>query len=150
MQEAEMTLASRWKRLGGAMLDGLIAMAVLIPVMFMTGLLQQALSGAAIPLGQQVAFFVLGWAVFLVLNGYLLLKRGQTIGKVIMKTRIVDLDGEIPNFGRIFCLRYLLFGAATHIPILGSLVVLADALFIFRKERRCLHDYVAGTKVVNA
>jgi len=37
--------------------------------------------------------------------------------------------------------------------ILGSLVGfinLLDSLLIFGKERRCLHDYLAGSIVVNA
>ena len=32
--------------------------------------------------------------------------------------------------------------------ILINLVSLVDALFIFGKQRRCLHDYIAGSKVV--
>ena len=29
------------------------------------------------------------------------------------------------------------------------LFVLVDILFIFGKERRCVHDYIAGTKVID-
>jgi uncharacterized RDD family membrane protein YckC len=34
------------------------------------------------------------------------------------------------------------------IPIFGLFFVLADTLMIFRADRRCLHDLMAGTRVV--
>jgi hypothetical protein len=36
------------------------------------------------------------------------------------------------------------------VPFLGGLVALVDVLFIFGPSKRCLHDLVAGTKVVEA
>jgi uncharacterized RDD family membrane protein YckC len=86
----------------------------------------------------------------LALNGYLLFKRGQTIGKVAVKTRIVDLSGNIPHFGKLLVLRYLVPALVAQIPIVGSLTILVDILFIFGKEHRCLHDYLAGTRVIDA
>jgi hypothetical protein len=32
--------------------------------------------------------------------------------------------------------------------LLINLVTIVDALFIFGKERRCLHDFIAGSKVI--
>ena len=87
--------------------------------------------------------------MFLILNGYLLFKRGQTIGKVVVKTRIVDLNGNIPSFGKLIVLRYLIFALVSSlIPIIGPFVGL-EVFLIFFKERRCLHDYIAGTRVVD-
>jgi hypothetical protein len=34
------------------------------------------------------------------------------------------------------------------VPILGAIFWITDSLFIFRADRRCLHDLMAGTKVV--
>jgi hypothetical protein len=34
------------------------------------------------------------------------------------------------------------------VPGIGALAVTVDDLFIFRTDRRCLHDLIAGTKVV--
>jgi uncharacterized RDD family membrane protein YckC len=110
MIEVGPDLASRWARLGGALIDSFIALAITLPIMLATGVFQQAWRGEPMSLGQQAAFFVLGLLVFLMLNGYLLYKRGQTIGKVVVKTRIVDLGGNIPNFGKLFVLRYLVIG----------------------------------------
>jgi hypothetical protein len=34
------------------------------------------------------------------------------------------------------------------LPFVGSLIAVLDLLFIFGPSRRCLHDQVAGTRVV--
>ena len=34
------------------------------------------------------------------------------------------------------------------VPYLGMIFHLVDSLFIFREDRRCLHDRIAGTRVV--
>jgi hypothetical protein len=38
--------------------------------------------------------------------------------------------------------------AVSLIPTLGGLLTLVDALFIFGGSRRCVHDLIAGTKVI--
>ena len=95
-------------------------------------------------LGTEILLYVL-------LNVYLLARRGQTIGKFMMGVRIVDyFTGEIPKLRFSLLMRegglYLLgiFG------LLGSLISLVDKLFIFSENRRCIHDYWGFTKVVEA
>ena len=149
MNEVTINLASRGARLGGALLDGLIMMTVTIPLMLFMGVLQNAFAGVGMTFTQQVIIFFMGWAVFLAFNGYLLYTKGQTIGKVIVKTKIVDLNGKLPEFGKMLVLRYIVLSVVTQVPILGSLASIANALFIFRKDHRCLHDHLAGTRVVN-
>jgi uncharacterized RDD family membrane protein YckC len=79
----------------------------------------------------------------------LLSLRGQTLGKALMSVRVVDHDdGRNPGFVRVILLRQLLPGVITALPCLGKVFWLADCLCIFGEERRCLHDIIAGTKVV--
>jgi len=40
MSDPTLNLASRWKRLGGALVDFLISMVICIPIMLATGLLE--------------------------------------------------------------------------------------------------------------
>lgn len=148
MNEVALNLASRWKRLGGAMIDGVISSAIIVPIMVATGVLHRLVSGESMTIGQQAAFFVVGWIIFLLLNGYLLFNRGQTIGKVALKTKIVDLNGNVPNFGKLLVFRYLSLGVISQVLIVGGLAGLVNVLFIFGKERRCVHDHLAGTRVV--
>jgi len=44
---------------------------------------------------------------------------------------------------------YVLPSLVAQIPLVGVLVALANALFIFGEENRCLHDHLAGTWVIN-
>ena len=77
----------------------------------------------------------------------LLVTQGQTLGKKIMNIRIVSYDdGMIPGAGKLLGLRYVVNGLLGQIP--GYAFV--DVLFIFGQEQRCIHDYLAGTKVVQA
>ena len=82
---------------------------------------------------------------------WLLGQEGQTWGKKRMSIRIVMNDtGELPGLGRILGLRIIVNGLLGAIPCVGGIYTLADALFIFTEDRRCLHDHIAGTKVVEA
>lgn len=149
-------LASRDRRLGAALLDGLFVIILLIPVLYYTGehkeLLEVIRSGKPVhqSLGQQIIGLLMGMAAYLLLNGYLLYKKGQTLGKMILKTKVVDLAGNRPSFNRLVFVRYLIPNLVGNIPMVGTWLILLDAIFIFRSEHRCLHDYLAGTRVVNA
>jgi uncharacterized RDD family membrane protein YckC len=151
--------ATLLQRFLGALIDGITQSVILIPITVarMGGVasIMEALRG---PFMQQQAFilrftietFLLGQLVFLILNGYLLLRRGQTIGKLAMSTKITGMDGSLPNFTKIYVLRYFVIGAFRQVPLIGGLITLVDALVIFGKDRRCLHDYIAGTQVIGA
>ncbi|MBI1289779.1 RDD family protein [bacterium] len=143
-------LASRWKRFCGAMIDSIIALALTVPIMIAFGVFERGMRGESLTLGEQVGFLVWGYAVFLILHGYLLATRGQTIGKLLVKTRIVDMDGNRVPFGKLVVLRYFLIGLIAYIPCVGGLFGIANVLWIFSEDRRCLHDHIAGTKVVEA
>ena len=151
MNESTQGLASRWKRLGGSLLDSVIAMAINFPVMMVAGVFKQLTQGQKMTIGQSIFLFFFGLAVFLAVNGYLIAKHGQTVGKKLVGTRIVsNADGQILSFGRVFGLRYLPLYLIAYIPVVGGLFCIIDVLFIFRKDKRCIHDLIAGSKVVNA
>lgn len=143
-------LASLWQRLGGVLLDSVIFLVIELPVIFVFGVFDQLSSGRGMLFGQTVGFFVFHFVVFAALNGWLLAKHGQTIGKKVAGTRIVDLTGNLRPFSIVFFVRYALFGAIANIPIMGGIFCLVDSLFIFRNDKRCIHDLIAGTRVVKA
>eukprot|EP01031_Cornospumella_fuschlensis_P001780 gene1780-biopygen1501 len=79
----------------------------------------------------------------------MLVTRGQTLGKRIMDVRIVRFEDESnPGFVHVFLLRALVPGLIGALPWVGWIFTLTDVCFIFRDDRRCLHDLIAGTKVI--
>lgn len=88
------------------------------------------------------------WAIYPLMHGYLLAKRGQTIGKRVVGIRIVRSDFGAVGFGRLMVLRWLSIDAISLLQALGNWIYLVDVVFIFNQSRKCLHDYLADTVVV--
>lgn len=85
--------------------------------------------------------------VLIILGQWMLLATsGQTIGKKLLMIRIVSTTGVLPGFIQAVVLRNWVRLLFSFVPFLG----LIDLLFIFSESRRCLHDYVAGTRVVSS
>ena len=150
----ELRLGGRGERLGAAMLDGIIAMAVIIPVMFATGMInvffEAARGGAGPGLGFVALSFLLGVGTYALVQGYPLSQAGQTWGKKMLKLKIVDLEGRKPSLLRLIGVRFAVNRLLGMVPVLGTLYGLIDILCIFREDRRCIHDMIAGTRVVVA
>ena len=86
-----------------------------------------------------------------IIQGYLITTRGQSIGKIIMSLRIVNsIDGTNPGFIKAFLVRFILTQIIGSIPYIGFIFVFTDPLFIFRNDRRCIHDLMASTIVVES
>ena len=148
--EARVQLAGRWARLWGALIDSVLGLVITLPVMFATGFWERAMA-QTVSFGETVLLGVVSLVIFLAIHGYLLANHGQTIGKRLARTRIVSVKtGEILSLWEVFGLRYLPISVAGQIPVVGQFLVLVDTLFIFRNDKRCIHDLIAGTRVVEA
>lgn len=146
--------AIRWLRLAAILIDGCIGLAVIVPLMFVGGYWDAAFeAGRAggfgmMPLGTTLLWAVIGFVVFVLIQGYPLNASGQTWGKKVVSLRIVDMQGNKPSLVDLLVKRYLPTHAIANIPCLGTIYVLVDSLMIFRQDQRCLHDLIAGTRVV--
>jgi uncharacterized RDD family membrane protein YckC len=98
---------------------------------------------------RDLAIFLSGFLVLCFIQAVKLHKHGQTIGKEWARIRIVRVsDGCNGGFVTNVVLRDIVPGCSIRsIPVLGALT---DYLFIFRADRRCIHDLIAGTRVVKA
>jgi len=141
-------LASRGKRLTAAIVDSLIALVVSIPLMMYFGVWEAIMNGSEPQVKHMLIIGAVGIVAFLTIHGYFLKKYGQTLGKKLLNIYIVDLNDQVPNFPKLIALRYLPLWFVSYIPVVGSFLPTVDVLFIFRKDRRCVHDLLAGTKVV--
>jgi len=135
-------------RLVAAIIDTIILMVILIPLMFVGGYFSTIMTGQKPGFGTQALWGGVGILIFLVVQGYPLNATGQTWGKKMLKIKIVDLEGRKPEFTRLFALRYLTTQVIGLVPFLGTIYGLVNVLFIFGEDRRCLHDKIAGTRVV--
>ncbi|MBK8036795.1 MAG: RDD family protein [Verrucomicrobiaceae bacterium] len=80
----------------------------------------------------------------------MLATRGQSIGKRLLGIRIVTYpEGQNPGGVKTILLRGVVPAVIGMIPVLGPLFSLVNVCFIFREDRRCIHDLIAGTQVVN-
>lgn len=120
---------------------------------FVTPLLAYSIDVEAIAqqpfnLPPEVAVQILAHSVFVffVLNGYLLYRRGQTLGKRLFNIAIVDLNNQPVSILNLVVNRYLIQVAMMVVPLLNPV----DYLTMFlRRDRRCLHDLMAKTKVID-
>lgn len=91
----------------------------------------------------------LAWVALFGLQAYLVTTTGQSVAKKLFKIKIVKTDGRPVNFVSGVLLRSWLLLLLQQLPVANLALPLLDALFIFRQDRRCLHDLVAGTKVID-
>ncbi|MCF8204995.1 MAG: RDD family protein [Methylotenera sp.] len=148
----EPVLAGRGARLLAAIIDGLIAGAAVWAAFMLPGLSSIAEAHQQAAARGFWAFnawsLLLGVPLFLLIQGWPLLTRGQTLGKILLKMRIVRTDGSKVDPLRLFGLRYgvgILTGVMSGLSMIYGLV---DSLLIFRGSRQCLHDTIADTKVI--
>ena len=147
-ESSDTNLANRGSRLVAKLIDGLISNLILMPLMFLTGYFQRAIE-QNVSIFEVAIYSIAGFLLYYAIHGYLLATQGQTVGKMLMAVRIVDYDsGQLIPIGRMIGLRDLPVMLASMIPYIGGVIAIVDALFIFTKEQRCVHDLIAKTKVV--
>ena len=144
-------LASRGKRLAAAIIDIIIFLPLVIIIASPLGLIETEVAEEPPPfdLEQTLQLFIIGQVLFLLVQGYLLHSRSQTIGKILLKIQIVATNGDMLGLGKLYFVRYFVFSLLAQIPVIGPVIALANILFIFGKEKKCLHDHLAGTKVID-
>tara|TARA_B100001964_G_scaffold41760_1_gene46118 strand:+ start:729 stop:1205 length:477 start_codon:yes stop_codon:yes gene_type:complete len=150
-----LSLASRLRRLIATSIDAILVPSLTLVLVMITGVVEDAEDFGDSWWLLQV--FLLAVTSYLSLNGYSLWRRGQTLGKLLTGIAVISaIDGKegqhawIPApLWKLVFIRALFFPLlfVAIIPWLAPLPVI-DQLFIFNKQRRCLHDLVSGTTVV--
>ena len=160
MSEA-LVLAGRGRRLTATLIDMLLVPSLTIFLVMVAGVVEDAEDYR--DRWWILSVFLLAVLSYLLLNGYTLWRSGQTLGKKVMGIAMLSVakansaadankgrDSQTPApLWKLICIRALFFPLllATVVPWVAALPII-DQLFIFRKQRRCLHDLAAGTVVV--
>jgi uncharacterized RDD family membrane protein YckC len=143
-------LATRTSRVAASLIDLVILMALFFPILFITGWLEKNMAGEEISIWQTLLLSAISIGIFLIVNYKLLKNNGQTIGKKILKIRIVANEGGHAEVMNHLLKRYAVYFLPNQIPYFGTLFQLINICFIFREDKRCLHDIIAGTKVIRS
>lgn len=148
-------LAGDWRRTGALALDGLLAVAVVAPVIW-------AVSGGV----RSPANRILGMALLMCVYAgwaWMTARFGGTPAKLLFGLRVVDAEGRHVDFTRA-TLRQLFFVAYTIVrgirppddelgrallTVFSTALIGADLFYAFRNPlRQTLHDRLAGTIVI--
>ncbi|WP_404364469.1 RDD family protein [Corallococcus coralloides] len=134
-------LATRRARLAASLIDGA---ALVLPSLFLGVLRCLAVPDEAAMKAPAVYIPAL---LALLVQASLIRGTGASLGKRLLGIRVVRRDGLPAEVWRIALLRNALpIALCSYCGWFG----LVDALFIVGEDRRCLHDWVAGTRVVKA
>ncbi len=147
--DAALNKASRWKRLWASLIDTFILLLFIVPMMYITGGFDGIKDGVQPSIVYSLLIGLLSIVVFIIINGKLLTGSGQTVGKRAMGIKIVSLSGELPTVKEHLLKRYGIYFLLGQVPFIGQILSVANVLIIFGKQRRCGHDHIAGTTVVN-
>jgi uncharacterized RDD family membrane protein YckC len=163
------TLAEWWQRLVARIVDGVITMLITSPlwIWFFVWYFQQlpALfpsSGTAEPdvnelLRVEAKLFgfslLVGLVQAVVSFGYDWFqhaKWGQTVGKRIMKIKVVARPDRSPAAGKPAAKRAAAYALAPQVPMIGGAFALINVLWLLwdKPHRQCLHDKFADTVVI--
>jgi len=146
---ASQETATRMRRLVASIFDSIVMLAVIVPLMYFSGGFDFINTGVKSSWVYTLTMGGIGLLVFILINGSLLVNHGQTLGKKVMGIRIVDIHGNLPSIQSHLIPRYVTYFGLGYVPGLGTILSLVNVLFIFGKQKRCLHDLVAKTKVIN-
>lgn len=150
--------ASVGKRLGAAIVDGLIVSVGTIPgwILFVIAIVTGAANADANgrirdeAAGAFVGLMLLGYAVMFIgamviwlYNVYLLGRDGATLGKRWLKVKVLDANGQPLGFGKAF-LRELVKA------VMGNLCFLLYLWPLFDEQKQGLYDKLFGTHVYEA
>jgi uncharacterized RDD family membrane protein YckC len=158
-----------WKRVLATILDLLI---ILIPAVFVYWIF----NSLAVSLHSEIPI-ILEYIFFVVFDVFMIVRFGGTPGKLVLKMKIVNQQGNIPtlkealirNIFRIISTIFsMIVGVslydltvisttlnlwaplATDLSKILGLIMLVDYLFVaFTPRKRALHDMMAGTYVVD-
>ncbi len=145
-------LASRWSRLAATVIDYLVVTS--LPVLAYAYGPYRSNSPLDVSDPSSFDFGVILGMLFavamLLFNIFLLRYNGQTLGKKLMGIKLVRSDGySYVSLPRIIGLRFLPVALVSRwIPVVGPAIWGVEALTIFGRERKCIHDYLADTIVI--
>jgi uncharacterized RDD family membrane protein YckC len=137
---AEAPVASAWSRFAGHFLDHTLLLFPPAFAGFYASKKPEDLADTIITIGASVL------ALVVAANVATLRLRGQSLGKLVMGTRLVTM-----NYERVPMWRVLVRGMVQGVGMVVGLINIISGLMVVAGDtKRTLHDLAAGTRVVRA
>jgi uncharacterized RDD family membrane protein YckC len=108
---------------------------------------QARLGSFLLDLGLLIVTLFIGWAIWNLFTW----KTGQTPAKRILRQVVVDAKtGEVFSWSRMALREFAVKGAAGNIAggASNGITFVIDSLYVFREDRRTVHDLIVGSKVI--
>lgn len=137
-----------WKRIGAILVDGAILAVVMMAVSLM--IVYGALSSGTREFATMQRILLSVLALF-VSTGYMTYgigSCGQTIGKRVLKLKVIRADGQDVGYGLAFG-RAMSFWLYALRFIGGPLLVVSVLMMAMDHQKRSLHDRICSTVVVD-
>ena len=137
--------AGFWLRLAANILDGII---ISTPITFLFAFIMTgdifAVSNIDDPMPAHETLANITFAIY----GLLLpiFWGGFTIGKKVMNVKIVRVDGKPLTFGTMLMRNFV--AGFVYVLTLGIGIIVSAFMVGLREDKRSIHDFIAGTKVV--
>ncbi len=108
---------------------------------------QARLGSFLLDLGLMIVTLFIGWVIWNLFTW----KTGQTPAKRLLQQVVVDAKtGEVFTWSRMALREFAVKGAAGNIigGATNGISFVVDSLFVFREDRRTVHDLIVGSKVI--
>jgi uncharacterized RDD family membrane protein YckC len=130
-----LSIASRGRRFVGNLIDVLP-----LVIVFMVIVIRAVIAGRVLQRFDPVVLLI-GFS-FVIYDGLMTQFRSQTLGKMAMRTKVVRIDGTQITAAQAW-------GRALSRYALNYLYVVDWITIFFTREKLCVHDMLAKTRVVN-
>ncbi|WP_129688746.1 RDD family protein [Gottfriedia acidiceleris] len=147
-------LASRIRRLFAAWIDGSLNLLFSKLGLLILGLESKDILDLFMFSSKQLFLYSI-WSLLFIFLFYVIVPtyiwNGQTIGKRLLSIMVVRDTEDLVDFKTMTLRSIFAFSCQLYLPIFIEVIgilYLIDLFFIFRKDRKTLHDLIAKTKVV--
>ena len=130
-----------WIRFLAIIIDGIVLWIVNFALQTVTGTRITSVSNFALVMSTIGLNMLISTAIAVTYEAFFLVQYGATPGKMVLKLKVITPDGGGISWGRAIG-RYFAKMLSAIILMIGYIMAGFDS------EKRALHDYIAGTRVI--
>ena len=142
VQSGVLDLAGLGRRFVAALVDGFLMWIVVFVLGMVFGVLGAVSKNVGTSLGLNLTWQLLMWALTISYQAIMLSARGQTLGKMAMRVKVVNADGSDISTGQAW-------GRELARAVLSLLCIVDYIPIFFTDQKTTIHDMAAKTRVVN-